>query len=132
MEKSWKGRVQLPVYQLSQSQSFGNCCATEIGFAYNNHFNWKLPNRETLPCTETSQYLKQIMMPKTLTSCFFSEKRNKRSLGGKNNYHLTDSFLVLCHGFFNGVHPTGATIRILKGDFEREKKTSIDTKLFVF
>jgi len=128
-KKSWKDRVQLPVFQLSQSESFRNYCATEIVFAYNNHFNWV---EITLPCTETSQYLKQIMMPKTLTCCFFSEKRNKTSLGGKNNYHLTDSFLVLCHDFFVGVHPTGATIRILKGDFQREKKTSIDTKLFVF
>lgn len=25
--------------------------------------------------------------------------------------------------FFNHVHPTGAAIKILKGDFEREKKT---------
>lgn len=75
-KKSWKDRVQLPVFQLSQSESFGNYCATEIVFAYNNHFNWKLANRETLPCTETSQKLKQIMMPKTLTCwfLFFGEK----------------------------------------------------------
>lgn len=75
MEKILEGKLSSTTCFPVQLLGFGNYCATEISVAYKNHFNWKLANRETLPRTETSQYLKQIMMPKTLTCCFFFRRK---------------------------------------------------------